>query len=193
MGTQGSRVGTEASKCLGQPASPMGTQANRESTDNCEVLTHRSIGMLMTITPEVISSVQQDGWEEVDLVVDSGASETVIGPEMVQSVEVTEGPAYRQGVKYEVANGIRIPNMGEKKFFGISGEGFHRQMKAQVCGINKGLLSVSKLVEKGNRVIFDSEGSYIEDRQTQERMYLKESRGLYMLNLWIKATGNNDF
>ena len=98
MGTQESRVGTEASKCLGKPAALMGTQGNRESTENHAVLTHRSIGMLMTITPEVISSVQEDGWEEVDLVVDSGASEIVIGPDMVQSVEVTEGPAYRQGV-----------------------------------------------------------------------------------------------
>ena len=67
----------------------------------------------MTIAPESISAVQTDGWEEIELAVDSGASETVIGPDMVQSVEAIEGKAYRQNVKYEVANGSRIPNLGE--------------------------------------------------------------------------------
>ena len=33
---------------------------------------------LITIAPASINSVQANGWEEVDLVVDSGASETVI-------------------------------------------------------------------------------------------------------------------
>ena len=152
-----------------------------------------SIGMLMTITPEVTSRVQDDGWEEVDLVVDSGASEAVVGPHMVQPIDAVEGESYRQGVKYEVANGIRIPNLGEKRFVGISEEGLPRQMKAQVCDINKGLLSVSRIVGAGNRVVFDPEGSYIEDLGTQERMYMKASRGLYMLKLWTKSAGKRDF
>ena len=134
--------------------------------------------------------MQKDGWEEVELVVDPGASETVIGPEMVQSVEVTEGPSYRQGVKYEVANGIRIPNLGEKKFSGVSNEGFLRDMTAQVCGISKGLLSVSKLVEKGNRAVFDKSGSYIQNQWTGEKMKLKAERGLFMLQLWTRAASD---
>ena len=162
----------------------------RERTEDDNV---RSIGMLLTIAPEVISTVQDDGWEEVNLVVDSGASETVTGPEMVQSVEAMEGGSYRQGVKYEVANGTRIPNLGTKKFVGVSGEGMTRQMKAQVCDINKGLLSVSKLVEQVNRVVFGPKGSYIEDLKTQERMYMKAWRGLYMLKLWTKSAGKRDF
>ena len=55
-------------------------------------------------------------WERVSLTVDSGASETVIGEEMVASAELKEGPAARQGVQYEVANGVRIPNLGEKSW-----------------------------------------------------------------------------
>ena len=52
--------------------------------------------------------------------VDSGASETVVNEDMIQSVETKEGKAYKNGVCYEVANGIRIPNLGEKRFFGTS-------------------------------------------------------------------------
>ena len=57
-------------------------------------------------------------------------------------------------------------------------------MTAQVCDVNKALLSVSKMVKAGNRVIFDPEGSYIEDRTTGECMNLKEKNGMYMLSLW---------
>ena len=89
--------------------------------------------------------------------------------------------------------GLESRTSGEKKFVGISGEGMTRQMKAQVCDINEGLLSVSKIVEKGNRVVFDPKGSYIEDLRTQERMYMKASRGLYMLKLWTNSAGKRDF
>ena len=47
-----------------------------------------SVRTLLTIAPERINAVQKYGWGEVELVVDSGASETVIGPDMVQSVDV---------------------------------------------------------------------------------------------------------
>ena len=153
----------------------------------------RSIGMLLTVCDEAISTVQKDGWEEFDMVVDSGASETVIGPNMVESVDAVEGKAYRAGVKYEVANGVRIPNLGEKNFVGVSNEGMKSQMEVQVCDINKGLLSVSKIVANGNRVVFDPQGSYIEDPRTGEVMQLKASRGLYMLKMWTKSTGKRIF
>ena len=57
-----------------------------------------------------INSVSGDGWEEVEMTVDSGASETVIGEDMISAVELKEGAACRRGVMYEVANGVRIPS-----------------------------------------------------------------------------------
>ena len=53
--------------------------------------------------------------------------------------------------------------------------------------MNKALLSVAKVVAAGNRVVFDSDGSYIEDKATKERMWLKESAGMYMLKVWVKT------
>ena len=43
------------------------------------------------------------------MTVDSGASEIVVGEDMIAAVEAKEGPASRKGVVYEVANGVRIP------------------------------------------------------------------------------------
>ncbi len=119
---------------------------------------------------------------------DSGASETVIHEEMVGQVEVKEGSASRRGVKYEVANGVRIPNLGEQKFSGTSDEGIQRTLTAQVCDVNKALLSVKKVVAAGNNVVCDQESSYIEDKQTDENMWLQEQNGMYMLKLWIPKT-----
>ena len=79
--------------------------------------------ILQTIEPEGVNAVSQGGdYELVELAVDSGATETVIGEQMLQTVEVKQGSASRRGVEYEVSNGVRIPNLGEKKFAGISAE-----------------------------------------------------------------------
>ena len=105
---------------------------------------------------------------------------------MILSADLVEGPASRRGVEYEVANGIRIANLGEKKFTGVSREGVGRRLTAQVCDVNKGLLSVSRIASSGHRVVFDSNGSYIEDKRTGETMALQERNGMYMLKLWTK-------
>ena len=52
------------------------------------------------IQPESLNVVSHDGWEELEVTVDSGASETVVPEGMVNSVEVKEGPAAKSGVQY---------------------------------------------------------------------------------------------
>ena len=60
-------------------------------------------------------------------------------------------------------------------------------IRAQVFDVNKLLFSVSKLVASGNRVIFDGDGSYVEDTATGERMWLAEHNGMYSLKLWVRT------
>ncbi len=67
-------------------------------------------------------------------------------------------------------------------------EGISRQITAQVCEVNKALLSVQKVVAQGNRVVFDKDGSYIESKDHKgERMWMTEKNGMYMLKLWVRA------
>ena len=126
------------------------------------------------VTRESISSVEEDLWQEIEMVVDSGATETVVGTDMLTHIATTEGDACRRGVQYEVASGELIDNLGEKKFVVHSEGGHKRGMTAQVCDVNKALLSVKRMVVAGNRVVFDPKGSYIEDADTNERIQLKE-------------------
>ena len=118
--------------------------------------------------------------------VDSGASETVVSEDMIVTADIQEGQASRRGVEYEVANGVRIPNLGEKKFIGVTNEGVKRKLVAQVCDVNKALLSVSRVTNSGSKVVFDSSGSYIEDKNTGEKIHLEERNGMFMIRLWTK-------
>ena len=145
--------------------------------------------MLTTIQPESLNVVSHDGWEEIELTVDSGAGETVVPEGMVNSVEIKEGPVAKGGVQYECANGERIPNLGEQKFMAYTQEGCQKRIRTQVCEVTKALLSVRRLVEAGNRVVFEEGGSYIEDIYRKERMYLQEKHGMYTLKVWTKGTG----
>ena len=46
--------------------------------------------------------------------------------------------------------------------------------KVHVTEVNKALLSASRIVKAGNRVVFDVEMSYTEDKSIGEKMYLEE-------------------
>ena len=59
-------------------------------------------------------------------------------------------------------------------------------MRAQVCDVNKERLSVSRMVQAGNRVVFEQNGSYVEDVQSGERMHMVEKGGMYMLKVWVE-------
>ena len=147
--------------------------------------------MFQTIEPEGFNALEgsQGEWQEVEFAVDSGATETVLGEDMLPEVELKEGAASRRGVEYEVANGEKIPNLGEKKFRGVTEEGKSRNITAQVCDVNKALLSVKKVMSAGNRVVFDSAGSYIEDKSSGEKMWMTEEKGMFMLKMWVPRKG----
>ena len=42
----------------------------------------------------------------------------------------------------------------------------------------------------GSRVVFDSEGSYIEDKETGEFMPIQLKGGMFMLKLWVRKAAD---
>lgn len=153
-----------------------------------------SIMPLMTIEPNASTHGQgNDGWEKVDFAVDPSASETVLPTHLLADIKTQPSDASKRGVLYEVANGERIPNLGEKLFDGETHcEGIKRRIRAQVCDVSKPLLSVAKLVKAGNSVVFTPEGSYVHDPMTGEYMTLQEESGMYTLGLWVKKEAGAD-
>ena len=81
----------------------------------------------------------------------------------------------------------------EKAFNAYIGQGHLRHMVAAVTEVDDALLSVSKVVKAGNRVVFDADGSYIENKTTGEVTPLMEQRGLYKLKMWIPKDQTHPF
>ena len=67
-----------------------------------------------------------------------------------------------------------------------------RKMTFQCAKTTKALGSVSNICAKGNRVIFDDEGSYIENKVTGEKLWLEQSEGVYHLNMQVAPVGYNE-
>ena len=152
-------------------------KCNSEEERRCPKL-----NTLVEIVPEGVHALEEtQEWEEIEMAVDSGATE-----EMVKSVDTQPGEAMKRGVRYEVASGDLIPNLGEKCFTAVGEEGQARSIKAQVCEVNKALLSVHRMVQAGNTVVFTKHGSYVEDDETGEKMYMREQGGMYMIKMWVR-------
>ena len=119
----------------------------------------QELNYCVAIEPEGFNNLEAADWELITMYVDSGATEIVLTQNMLSMLDLRESLQSKRGVEYEVANGIKIPNMGEKNFIGHTGEGHARNLTAQVCEVNKALLSVTKLVKAGNKVLFgDTDG-----------------------------------
>ena len=159
-----------------------------ESTENQESKAAKEgVKLIQTRDPGELNTFSQDGiWEEIKYSVDSGATESVTPEDMPKSIPTTQGAACKRGVEYEVANGVSIPNEGEKRFTAVTEEGKEKNMVVQVCDVNQGLLSVSKAVAAGNRVVFDGDGSYIENKTSKKIVKIEKVQGGYLLNLWVK-------
>ena len=91
----------------------------------------------------------------------------------------------RPDVKYEVADGSHIPNLGEKDFAAVTDCGSLRRITAHVTEVSKALLSVARLVHTEHRAVFDPQLSYIEHCETGEWFPLTENNGTFALRLWI--------
>ena len=84
----------------------------------------RSLGNVGTLEEVVEGNVngideEVQEWEEVEFLVDSGASATVVGKEEVRAVQASEPDS---SVHYRLADGSRIPNLGEKYFRAVTEE-----------------------------------------------------------------------
>ena len=58
-------------------------------------------------------------------------------------------------------------------------------MTFQCAEVNKALGSVSQIVHKGSRVVFDESGSYIQDKASGSRLWLEEQNGVFVLSAYV--------
>ena len=125
-----------------------------------------------------------------EFTVDTGACDHVTAPTELPLIPTVRGKKTIEGVKYEVANGDEIDNVGEKRaILATDSSRTALPITIQVCDVHKSLLSVGKIVGAGKRVVFDADssgGSYIEDKVTKEKLPLTRQGNLWTLSAWIR-------
>ena len=63
-------------------------------------------------------------------------------------------------------------------------------MAAQVAGVKNNLGSVYRICQSGNRVVFDEDGSYIENKKTGKQIKVKMGNGAFEFDLWAAKAKN---
>ena len=126
--------------------------------------------------------------------VDSGAADHVMPLGWLAWIVVTASLGSLSGVNFISATGAKIPNKGEQKVRFMTPEGTWATWVFQVAGINKPLVSVSKLIADGWRVVFDQDRSYLLHKRTGHTIDLKCERGIFTVDAYVEpASGSPDF
>ena len=147
-----------------------------------------NLSLLIAHTTAPVKAIAEaDEWVELEFGVDSGASQSVLAPSDLPHIEAQQGKHY--GTKYEVASGEFIFNQGEKNFVICTENGVERSFRSQVTDVNQPLLSVREMLETGHRVVFDSDGSYIQDKDTSEVMPIGDDGKMYIMKVYCRKSG----
>ena len=119
------------------------------------------------------------------LVIDSRAPETVLPTDWFTGHELKETEESRGGQFYVCAGGREIPNFGERTLtLSTLDWSSARNMTFQVTDVTKALGSVSKIVANRNSR-FDESGSFIENKRSRERLWMREENGVYVLDVYV--------
>ena len=92
-----------------------------------------SSGLLLSAPSS--AEMNADGWELLEITVDSGACDTVLPTGMLSSINVVSTEASRNLETYEVANGCTIVNEGEKRCVMMTPGTNHHQRRAQTAHV----------------------------------------------------------
>ncbi len=79
-----------------------------------------------------------------------------------------------------------MDNLGEKKVrFRRGGSAAVSSITFQVTGVNKPLAAVSRILDKGNTVVFSrsGEGSFIKNEKSGEKIPILEEKGTFVLDV----------
>ena len=123
--------------------------------------------------------------------IDSGAADHVMPMGWLTWLVVVASAGSRRGLHYVAASGTRIPNLGQQAVRFLTESGTWTTWTFQVAAINKPLVSVSKLVDDGWKVVFDEEASFIKHKKTGRTIDIKRERGVFVVDVFVEPTVNN--
>jgi len=137
-----------------------------------------------------ITKVEDGGWQRIQGVMDSGASESVAHPSMCPQYRVKPSAGSNAGQKYVSASGDVIPNLGEQLLDAETDDGMSTKIRYQSADVSRPLNSVSEICDAGGDdgqyVVFSKNGGVIMNLETGRRTPFSRVDGIYELGLWVK-------
>ena len=134
----------------------------------------------------VYKAENEDEYEELEIAVDSGASDNVIGESMLKTHQTLEGKKSKLGgpAKYSMADGSIQYNQVQKVFMAETDTGLTGVMAVQIIdGCETALWSVTKLMDAGHQVVYHSDGSYIVNKETGTYANMHRKGGMMFVKL----------
>ena len=119
------------------------------------------------------------------LTVDSGAADHVMPISWLTWIVMTMSLGALRGLHYVSASGGRLPNLGERTVEFLTEEGTWASIIFQIAGINKPLLSVSKLISDGWRVVFDDDDCSMTHKVSKKHIKIKRERGVFVIDAYV--------
>lgn len=116
--------------------------------------------------------------------VDSGAT-THMTP--MEQVLKTKRGASVEKITCANGDGLTVKNIGSSKFT-VNGREVDLPDVLHVPGLAANLLSVSRIVENGNTVMFSKDGCIIRDKNNEKITECKANHGVYKINMNFAAT-----
>jgi hypothetical protein len=132
-----------------------------------------------------LASFTEGEWEPFDSIIDSGATVPVMPLEMGKAYPATDGAAKKAGVKYKIADGTDLPNLGEKVMAVWTQEGTVRAYRSQCADVTKPLQAVRALVASDHSVVFDKGGSFVFNKVSGEINTITDDGINYLMRQWV--------
>ena len=128
---------------------------------------------------------EDEGWTKVECVLDSGASESVCPRTMAPHWPIEDSPGSTIGLHYTSASGGRMPNEGQQRLPIALGTGTRTMALFQVAEVSRPLMSVARVCEAGNQVLFGVGGGVIRNLSTGNDTPFEKRDGVYVFSMWI--------
>ena len=71
----------------------------------------------------------------------------------------------------------------------VTSQGHEIELKAQVTDVHRPLMSVSRICDRGNRVVFEAQGGYIESLSSGEKIHVLRDQNVYRLQVEVPGSG----
>ena len=128
------------------------------------------------------------------ITVDSGAADNVMPKSMIRGKnnKIRSSAVSRAGVHYVSATSNRIPNEGETDLKFATKDGVQANWPFQIAEVNKGLASVSHMVDTGHRVVFDQDDvsgediSFITNKKTGVSIKMRRDRQVWVVDAFVE-------